>query len=162
MRLFTRLTGRAESGQVVDAQYSSHMSVATVRSVSTEPAVIPRTVFYLGLGVYMQEGALLVVTSVEPGVEIAFGHFRHVVLVKELALIPLLTQTSEPVLTNYCFIPSDVSERTGSCFRTIWSHIKVTDSCPWFVHPRKRKGLCSNLITESELNIKCNMFHGCN
>ena len=130
MCLFTRLTSRAEAGEVVNAQYPAHVPVPTVRSVATETAVIPRTVFYFCLWIYVQEGTLLVVTSIEPGVEIALGHFRHVVLVKELTLITFLTQSSQPVFTHYSFVPTNVSERTRGCFRTIRSHVEVTNSCP--------------------------------
>ena len=46
------------------------------------------------------------------GVEVAFRHFGHVVFVEELALVSLLTQSSEPVLTHHRLLSADVTERT--------------------------------------------------
>ena len=55
---------RTEPGQVVHTEQSPHVSMSTVGSVSTEAAVVPRTLPDLGLGVDVQERALLVVARV--------------------------------------------------------------------------------------------------
>ena len=160
MCLLARLSGRTEAGQVVYTEYSSHVPVPAIRSVPAEPPVIPRTVFYLRLRVNMEERALLVVTGIEPGVEIAFRHLGHIVLVKELALVTLLTQASQPMFTNNSFVPPYMSEGTGRCFSTVRSHVKVTDGGPRLIHPWEGKRLCAELITERELDIKHYVLDG--
>lgn len=84
----------AETGNVVRAQHSADVAVPAVGPVSAEPAVVPRTVFYFAFGVYVEKGALFIVTSVETGVEIALWHFGHVVFVQKLALIAFFAQAS--------------------------------------------------------------------
>ena len=91
MCLRTGLSGWTEAGEVINAQDPPHVSVPAHRSVPTKPAVIPRTVFYLGFWVYVKEGTLFVMTGVEARVEITFGHLAHVILVKKLTLISLFT-----------------------------------------------------------------------
>ena len=81
------LAGGAEAGKVVDAENAADVAVAAVGAVAAEPAVIPGAVPHLGLGVDVEEGALFVVTRVESGVEVAFRHLAHVILVQELTLI---------------------------------------------------------------------------
>lgn len=46
------------------------------------------------------------------GVEVAFRHLGHVVFMEKLALVSLLTQSSEPVLTHHRLLSTDVTERT--------------------------------------------------
>lgn len=46
------------------------------------------------------------------GVEVALGHLGHVVFMEELALVSLLTQSSEPVLTHHRLLSTDVTKRT--------------------------------------------------
>ena len=53
-----------EASQVVGAEDTANVTVATVRPVPAETSVIPRTVSNLTLRVDVKERALLVVTSV--------------------------------------------------------------------------------------------------
>lgn len=67
------------------------MPMPTTRSVPTETSIVPRTILNLALRIDVKEGALLLVAGVESRVEVALGHFRHVVLVKKLAAVALFT-----------------------------------------------------------------------
>ena len=62
--------------------------------MATKSAVIPGAVFDLGLAVQMQKFALFVTALAVLRVEVALGHFAHVVLVQELALVALLAQAA--------------------------------------------------------------------
>lgn len=48
----------------------------------------------------------------ELGVEVAFRHLGHVVFMEKLALVSLLAQSSEPVLTHHRLLSTDVTIRT--------------------------------------------------
>lgn len=48
----------------------------------------------------------------ELGVKVALGHLGHVVLMQELALVPFLAQSSQPVFAHNCLLTTDVSEWT--------------------------------------------------
>jgi len=137
------------------------MTVSAVWSVTAKSSIIPRAVPNLGLRVYVKEWAFLIVTRIESAVEIALWHLAHVILVQKLALIPLLTQPTEPVLTNYSFIPPDMSIRTGGPPLTGGPHVELAHSRPRLVHPGKWEGLRTQLLGQSHLDIKRNVFHGC-
>jgi len=107
-------TCRAETSKIVDAKDTSHMAVAAVGTVAAEPSVIPRTVADLGLWVNVEERTFFVMAGIKPGIEVALGHLAHVVLVQELALVPLLTEAPQPVLTHDGLVPSHMTERTRS------------------------------------------------
>ena len=60
----------------------------------------------------MKKLALFVAALAVFGVEEALGHFAHVVLVQELALVALLAETAQPVLANDRLVTADVTKRT--------------------------------------------------
>jgi hypothetical protein len=64
MRVRTPRSGRAESGQVVEAEHPPDMAMAAGRPVPAEPSVVPWTVANLGLRINVQEWALFVVASI--------------------------------------------------------------------------------------------------
>lgn len=113
MHKFALRSRRTESGQVVHAEHTSYVTMAATRSVSTEAAVIPRTIFDFALRVNVQERTFFVVACVEAGVEVAFRHLSHIVFVQELALVSLLAKTTQPMFAHYRPIAVDVSE--GAC-----------------------------------------------
>lgn len=132
MHELAELTVRTESGQVVGAQYTTNMTMTTVRTVPTESPVVPRAILNLALRIDVQEGTLLVVASVEPRVEVAFGHLGHVVFVQEFALVALLAETTKPVLADDCAIAANVSKRAGCslfAFHTVAAVEKLANSC---------------------------------
>lgn len=119
VHVFATAAVRTEAGQVVGAQHSTNVSMSTVWSVPAEASVVPRAVLDLTLGVYVQEGTLLVVAGVEPRVEVALGHLGHVELVQELALVALLAEATQPVLANDGPVAPDVPERATGPFITV-------------------------------------------
>jgi len=146
MCLLAGLTRWTKSRKVIYAKDSSHVSVPATRSVSAESTVIPRTVFYFRLWVDVKEWTLFIVTGVESGVEVAFRHFGHVILVQKLALITLFAEAAQPVFANNSFVAADVSKWTGRGLDTLRSYVKVANSCSRFVHAGERQRLSPELI----------------
>lgn len=68
----------AESGQIVHAEDTSHVPMATVGSMATEAAIVPRTILDLALRIDVQEGTFLVVAGIKAGIEVALGHLLHI------------------------------------------------------------------------------------
>ena len=124
-----------EAGKPVDAENSPDVTVATVGAVTAEASVVPGTVAHLGFRINVEEWTLLVVTGVEPGVEVALRHLTHVVFVEELALVSLLTQPPEPVFADDGFVPPDVPEGTGGSSLTGGADIELAHGRPALVHP---------------------------
>ena len=132
-----------EAGQPVDAENSPDVTVSTVGAVAAEASVVPGTVSDLGFRINMQERTLLVVTGVEPGVEVALRHLAHVVLVEELALVSLLTQPPEPVFADDGLVSPHVSEGTGGSSLTGGADVELAHGRPALVHPWEGKRLGS-------------------
>lgn len=127
-------------------------------TVFAEASIIPGAVFDFGFGINVQERAFLVATlacegqhghktvkectpgirhhrekSVNPrtklGVEVTFRHLGHVVLMEKLALVSLLTQSSEPVLTHHRLLSTDVPVRTHPTWewtQKVWDNVALT------------------------------------
>jgi hypothetical protein len=100
MHVLARLSIRTETGQVVFAQHATDMPMPAAGSMSTKSSIIPRTILDLALGIDVEESALFLVAGVEAGVEVAFRHLRHVVLVEEFAAIAFLAQRPKPMLAH--------------------------------------------------------------
>lgn len=106
--------------------------MATVWAMPTESPVVPRTILDFALWIDVQEGTLFVVASIEPRIEVAFGHLGHVVFVQEFALVPFLAEATKPMFANDCAIASDVSKRTGSALftlQTVGAVEKLANGC---------------------------------
>lgn len=113
MHVLTLRPVGTEAGQIVVAQDAPHMPVPAVGPMPAEPPIVPGAIFDFALRIDVQKRALLVVAGVEAGVEVAFRHLGHVVLVQKLALVALFAQTAQPVLAHDRAIAADVSERAG-------------------------------------------------
>lgn len=133
--------------------------MSAVGTVFAEASVIPGTVFDLGLWINMQEGAFLVATLTKLGVEVAFRHLGHVVFMEKLALVSLLTQSSEPVLTHHRLLSTDVTERTHPTFQTSCSHEELTHSRPGLVHAGEGQRLCPQLLLHGDLQVELDVVH---
>lgn len=60
----------------------------------------------------MKERAFFVMTRIKSSIEVAFRHLGHVILMKELALVAFLAETSQPMLANHRAVSSNVPVRT--------------------------------------------------
>ena len=85
----------------------------------TEAPSIPRTVLQFGIRVDMQVLALGIGAFALFDVEPAFRHLLHVILMQELTAISLLTQPSQPVLTDYAPCFGFMLERTLGAFAAL-------------------------------------------
>lgn len=156
---FTGFSFWTEAHQVIHTDHPSCVSVSAVRTVFAEASVIPGTVFDLGLGIDVQEWTFLVAALAKLGVEVAFRHLGHVVFMEELALVSLLTQSSEPVLTHHRLLSTDVTERTHPTFNTSCSHEELTHSRSGLVHAGEGQRLCAKLLLHSDFQVKLDMIH---
>jgi len=159
MHKFTGFSFWTEAHQVIHTDHPPCVSVSAVGTVFAEASVVPGTVFDLGLGINVQERTFLVATLTKLGVKVAFRHLGHVVLVEELALVSLLTQSSEPVLTHHRLLPTDVTERTHPAFYTRCSHEELTHSRAGLVHAGEGQRLRPQLLLHSDLQVKLDMIH---
>lgn len=119
MHVLATAAVRTEAGQVVGAQNTTHMPMATMGTVATETTIVPGTIFDLALRIYVQEGTLLIVARMKTRVEVALWHLGHVKLVQELALVALFAQTSQPMFAHDSPIATNVSEWTAGALVTV-------------------------------------------
>lgn len=131
----------------------------TQGTMFTEATVVPRAVLDLGLRVDVQEGALLVAAFPELGVKVALGHLGHVVLMQELALIPFLAQSSQPVFAHNCLLTTNVPEWTHAPFATGSFQKEFTDSSSRLVHARKGQRLRPELLLHGDLQVELDVVH---
>lgn len=160
MHKFTGFSLWTEAHQVVHTDHPSCVSMSAVRTVFAEASVIPGTVFDLGLRINVQERTFLVAALTKLGVEVAFRHLGHVVFMEELALVSLLTQTSEPVLTHHRLLSTDVTKRTHPTFLTRSSHEELAHSRPGLVHAGEGQRLRPELLLHGQLQVKLEVVHG--
>ena len=92
-------------------------------TVFTEPSVVPCTVLH-SQRVCIDVQVLTVPVVALPKLlkEVTNRHFGHVVLVQELALVPLLAQMSEPVLADDCTLSSHVTKWTVGASAACTNH----------------------------------------
>lgn len=132
MHEFAQTAVRTETGQIVGAEHPANVPMTTVRSVSTEAAIVPRTVANLRFRIDVQERAFLIVAGIEARIEVAFGHFGHVVFVQELALVALLAEATQPMFADNRTIAANVPKRTGGTLFAFLTRIgaieELTDS----------------------------------
>lgn len=136
MHVLARAALRTEARQIVCTEDAADVAMPAMRSVSAKAAVIPRTVLDLAFRIYVQKGAFLVVAGVESGIEVAFRHLCHVEFVEKLALVALLAEAAQPVLTHDGPVPANVPERTIRtlfAFHPVNAIVKLADG---------RRGLC--------------------
>lgn len=162
MHEFTVFPIGTEAGQIEITQNSPHVPVTTAGSVTTKPSIVPGAIFYLTFWIDMQEGTFLVVTSIEPGVEVAFRHFGHVVLVQEFTLVAFFAQTTKPMLAHYRSVTTNVPEWTSGTFITFGSIGGIeeqTDGGGRLIHPRKRQWKGPELFIEVFFYFKHNIVN---
>jgi hypothetical protein len=104
--------------------------MSTARTVPTKAPIIPRTVLDLTLRIDVQERALFVVTRIEARIEVAFGHFGHVVFVQKFTLVALFAQATQPMFADDRAVTADVAKGTRSAlvaFRTVGGIVELAD-----------------------------------
>jgi len=103
----------AEARQIARARLQTPMHILAVWTKLAEAAFIPGAVLQLILRPDMQEVTVRVGAHTKVDEEMAWLHLAQVILVKELAILILLAQTAQPVLTdNICFLCLGVSHST--------------------------------------------------
>jgi len=126
----------------------------TRRSVTTKAAIVPRAVFDFRRGVDVLEWALFVETSAELLIKVTLGHFGHIVLVEELAIVAFLAKTAQPMLANHRSVSPDVSIGAHSFPLAVASGMKVANGRGRLVHAREGIGEDSDMVVKGDLYIE--------
>lgn len=82
---------RTESCHVIHAGFPSNVAVLAMRSVFTEPSLIPKTVLDEFIRFKMEERAVWVIAFIVRGVKVTGRHFREIVFMEKLAVVRFLT-----------------------------------------------------------------------
>lgn len=104
MHVFTGLAVGTESSQIIFAQNSANVTMPAPGTMSAKSSIVPRTIFYLALGIDVQKRAFFLVACVESRVEVTFGHFCHVIFMQELAAVAFFAKCSQPMLADDGFL----------------------------------------------------------
>ena len=88
------------------ADGATGMLVTTKRTMLAEPTGIPWTLSCFTVRVNMQIKAFGVVAFTILGKEPTIGHSLQIILMQELAIIAFLTESTQPMLTDYSFFSS--------------------------------------------------------
>ena len=134
--LLTGLTVGAEAAEEVRTDGATDVLLAAVGAEGAEAAIVMRTRGQLALGVDVEVEALVAVGAVAVAEEeIALGHLAQIVLVQELARLPLLAQSPQPVLTHQRVVTSVPAVRR----RRRRPHVPVRALRPQRTVPRHKR-----------------------
>lgn len=159
MHKFALRSVGAKSAKILDAHHAPCVSIATEWAVPAEPSVIPGAISNFRFRIYMQKWTLLVTTCVETRVEVAFRHFRHVKLVKEFALVPLLAKTPQPVFTYHGSVALNMPKRTCGSFAAAALQIETAHGCSRLVHAGERQWQRAELSIQGHLQLEDNVSY---
>lgn len=148
---------RAESAEIIKAHDAARVPMPTIWTVPAKSSVVPRAIFDLGFGIDVKKRAFFVAARIEPRIEVALGHFGHVVFVQEFALVALLAQPAQPVLANDRPVPLDVPERASGAFAARAPRVELAHGGPRFVHPGEGERQSAELLFEGILDVEANV-----
>jgi len=130
------------------------MPIFAVWTMPTKSPVIPWAVFDLLFRINVQEWTLLVAALAKFGKEVAFWHFAHVIFMQKFTVIPLLTESSQPMFTHDCSVTFHMTKRTGNTFAADALYEKHAYGRTRLVHAGEGKWLSSDLLIYSDFNFK--------
>lgn len=99
--IITIRTLHAQTGKVIRTHSTAYMPIIAVRTMLTETTVIPGTVSYPVFGFDVEIWTLRITAFSEIYIKMTWRHFGAVHHVKELALIVLFTQPTQPVFAYH-------------------------------------------------------------
>lgn len=159
MGKFTLGSLRTKSYDPILTNNFSQMSVFTGSPVFAEASVVPKTYPCSIFWVQMEKLTLAVTTNTISLIKIALGHFAHVVCVEELAVVSLLAEASNPMLTHNRLFALHVAEGTQEAPFAQPPLEEVAHKSNGLVHAWKREGLSANLVFEGILDVELDMIN---